>query len=466
MVMTDCAGTIVLVNTETERMFGYHRDELIGQPTEVLLPQRLRDRHLRHRARFADHPQARPVEARRGLFGLRRDGREFPVEIGLNPIHTREGLFVLSVIVDISDRKRMDQLKDEFVSTVSHELRTPLTSIAASLDLLVGGAAGKLPEAALRLLTIAQTNSQRLVRLSNDILDIEKIESGQIVFNFRPVDALVLVEQAIEANRGYADRFGVRVRLDSTSTPAEVQVDADRLSQVVTNLLSNAIKFSPRGGEVTIAVDRHADVVRISVRDHGHGIPAEFKPHIFEKFAQADATDARLKGGTGLGLSIVKQLVGRLGGEVGFADAEGGGTVFYVELPCRVRVSGRPRILHVDDDRDVLDRVAHTLDSIADVVSVDSIDEARCALATAQFDLAVVDVDLGGVSGLDLLPELRDSKGAPIPVIIFSACAIELEADLPVEASLSKSRASLDNLVVAVRDRLLARSLPIREEVT
>ena len=200
-------------------------------------------------------------------------------------------------LVDISERKRTERLKDEFVSTVSHELRTPLTSITGSLGLLMGNAAGKLPEPAARLLAIAHANSQRLGRLINDILDMEKIESGQVIFNLKRLDVQSLVEQTIEANRGFAQGFGVRLRLDDALAAAgTVHADPDRLAQVVTNLLSNAIKFSPAGEEVVVAVAKRSKTIRISVRDHGHGIPAEFKPRIFEKFAQADATDARQKG--------------------------------------------------------------------------------------------------------------------------------------------------------------------------
>jgi PAS domain S-box-containing protein len=314
MVMTDSAGLIVLVNTATERLFGYRRDELVGRRMEMLVPERLRGEYLKHRALFALRPETQHFGEAHDLAGLHREGTEFPVEIRLNPIQTSDDLFVLSSIVDISERKRMDRLKDEFVSTVSHELRTPLTSIAGSLGLLLGGATGKLPEAAVRLLGIAQTNSKRLVRLINDILDIEKIESGQVVFNFKRIDARALAEQAIEANRAYADGFGVRIRLDPASQAGEVAADPDRLAQVMTNLLSNAVKFSPRGGEVEVAVKERGDRVRISVRDHGGGIPVEFKPRIFQKFAQADAGDARQKGGTGLGLSIVREIVTRLPG--------------------------------------------------------------------------------------------------------------------------------------------------------
>jgi len=233
------------------------------------------------------------------------------------------------------ERKRLERLKDEFVSTVSHELRTPLTSIAGSLGLLMGNAAGGLSKSAERLLEIAHTNSVRLVRLVNDILDVEKLESGHVVFDLRKIQVRPLVEQTVEAIRGYAEGHRVKVRLEAAVAMDDIRADTDRLSQVLTNLMSNAIKFSPPDGEVVIAIEKETeiDAVRITVRDHGPGIPVDFKSRIFERFAQADATNARRKGGTGLGLSIAKQIIDRLGGEIGFADAPGGGTVFHVELP-------------------------------------------------------------------------------------------------------------------------------------
>jgi signal transduction histidine kinase len=197
----------------------------------------------------------------------------------------------------------------------------------------MGKAAGILPEPARRLLEIAHNNSQRLVRLINDILDIEKLESGRVVFNLKRVEARSLVEKTVESMRGFADGHAVRIRIADSSSAADVRADTDRFAQVVTNLLSNAIKFSPPGNEVVIAIEKDANLVRISVRDHGSGIPSDFKSHIFERFAQAEATNARRKGGTGLGLSIVKQIVERLGGDVSFTDAAGGGTIFQVELP-------------------------------------------------------------------------------------------------------------------------------------
>ena len=239
----------------------------------------------------------------------------------------------LVAIRDITERRRIERLHDEFVSTVSHELRTPLTSIVGSLGLLVGKAAGSLPESASRLLTIALKNSQRLTRLINDILDISKMESGEVVFQLKCVDVRAITEQAIEATRGFAESYDVEIRFDAASASGSVRADPDRLVQVLANLLSNAIKYSPSGREVVVAVRDMGDAVRITVRDWGPGIPDDFKPHIFEKFAQADASNARQRGGSGLGLSIVRHIAARLGGRVGFYDAPGGGTVFHVDLP-------------------------------------------------------------------------------------------------------------------------------------
>ena len=443
MVMTDDAGVIVLVNTETERLFGYQRDELIGRNMEMLVPERLRSGYLQRRAALAHNP--RPVRFGEGwnLFGRRRDGSEFPAEIGLNPIRAREGLFVLAVVIDISERKRMDRLKDEFVSTVSHELRTPLTSIAGSLGLLVGGAAGELPEAALRLIRIAQNNSQRLVRLINDILDIEKIESGQTVFKFRRIDARGLVEQVIDANRGFADSFGVRVRFDS-GPAGEIYVDADRLAQVLTNLLSNAIKFSPPDTEAVVGIEDRDGTLRITFRDRGPGIPDEFRPRIFEKFAQADATSERKKGGTGLGLSIARQIVLRLGGTIGFEDAPGGGTIFFVELPNWAQIAERAtdsggsaraaRILLCEDDPDVALALRESLRSMG--FSIDFAHTPADAITRAQattYALIVVDLDIPD-GGTQLIRRLRE-RPQIYKTPIIALCADEASAKTSGEVS-------------------------------
>lgn len=234
---------------------------------------------------------------------------------------------------ELTESKRQEQMKNEFIATVSHELRTPLTAIMGSVGFLAGGAGGVLPAPVMRLLTIAHGNCRRLVRIVNDILDIERIESGKMAYDQKPTEVRALVEQTIEANQGVADGYGVTVRLDEAAAQGVVLADPDRLIQVITNLLSNAIKFSPRDTEVVVTIESGGNAVRMSVRDHGPGIPSEYRDRIFDKFVQVDATDRREKGGTGLGLSIAKQIVTRLGGEIGFEAAPGGGTIFSVVLP-------------------------------------------------------------------------------------------------------------------------------------
>jgi PAS domain S-box-containing protein len=334
MVVVNGDGAIVMINGEVERLFGYAREELLGRPVEILLPDKLRGAHVSQRGGFMMRPEARNFGTGRDFLGRRKDGSEFPIEVGLNPMRFAAGVMVLCTIVDTSERKRLERLQDEFVTTVSHELRTPMTSIAGSLGLMIGGAAGALSPSAAHLIEIAHANCQRLVRLVNDILDIKKLESGQMDFHFQRCGARALVEQAIEANRGFADDYGARIRLDAATEDFDVQVDPDRFVQAITNLLSNALKVSPPREEVVVTIEASGDKVHIAVRDRGAGVPADFKPRIFEKFAQASHANGSHPNGTGLGLSIVRQIVVHMQGQVGFDDVPGGGTVFYVDLPA------------------------------------------------------------------------------------------------------------------------------------
>jgi signal transduction histidine kinase len=237
------------------------------------------------------------------------------------------------VIRDVDERKRVERMKDDFISVVSHELRTPLTSIRGSLSLITGGVAGKLPDQARTLVEIAAKNSDRLVRLVNDILDLEKMESGTMILRPSPVEVTPLLEQAVEINRAYCDLYGVGLQIVEEAEDARVWADADRLQQVLANLLSNAAKNSPRGGTVEIGACRVDGLLRVRVTDHGSGIPPEFQPHVFEKFAQADVSPARQSGGTGLGLSISKAIVEQHGGRLWFETSPETGTTFLFDLP-------------------------------------------------------------------------------------------------------------------------------------
>jgi PAS domain S-box-containing protein len=332
-------GAIKLVNGEIERLFGYDRDELLGNPVEMLLPERLRTGHAGACHAFNAQPHLHPIGTARDVDGRRKDGSEFPIEIGLNPIDAAGETMVVAAIVDIGERKHRERMQDMMVATVSHELRTPMTSIAASLGLLRAGNADSLPQPAAHLLAIAQDNCQRLVRMVSDILDSKKLGAGQMAFHLAPYDARALLQQAIEANGGLAAACGVDIRLEAVPAPIEIEVDADRFIQVITNLLSNAFKFSKPGDEVVVALEARGDGVRIAVRDHGPGIPAEFKPLVFEAFTQAESPTGRRPGGSGLGLSIARELVAHMHGRIGFADAPGGGTVFHVDLPSAGRAA-------------------------------------------------------------------------------------------------------------------------------
>jgi PAS domain S-box-containing protein len=247
---------------------------------------------------------------------------------------TGQVIGIVGMSRDITVRQEIDRLKSEFITTVSHELRTPLTSIRGSLGLLAGGAAGEISHAAMKMVDIAYKNSERLTRLVNDILDIERIEGGKLAFHMTSLDLTQLVQQVLEANSGYGEQFGVTFALTAKVAGARVQGDADRLTQVLTNLLSNAAKFSPVGGTVEVAVTRQDRQLCVSVSDHGPGVPAAFRARIFGKFAQADGSTSRQNGGAGLGLSIAKAIIERHGGRIDYISEPGQGATFFVDLPA------------------------------------------------------------------------------------------------------------------------------------
>ncbi len=234
---------------------------------------------------------------------------------------------------DITESKKIERMKSEFVSMVSHELRTPLTSIRGSLALLERGVGGALTADAKELINVAYKNSERLSLLINDILDIEKIESDKIRFNMQRHTLRSLLEQAVTANRGYAQTYDVELALLEPIGDADVLVDSDRFEQVLANLISNAVKFSAPRDTVEVAALLKSDAVRIEVRDRGPGISEEFRERIFQRFSQADTSDTRAKGGSGLGLSITKSIVEKMQGQIGFESRDGRGTVFFFELP-------------------------------------------------------------------------------------------------------------------------------------
>ncbi len=333
IVNVSVAGKVWAFNPAAEKLFGYRIDEVIGQDVGCLMPPDGRDRlerFIRYQVTASDANAGGNLSE---AVCRRKDGTEFPVELEINRFEYAGKMAFSGVLRDITERKTMERLKNEFISTVSHELRRPLTSISGALQLMDAGVVGDIPAAAKRMVSIAHDNSQRLIRLVNDILDIEKMEAGLMPFELAPHQTAALVERAIAGAAAFAGGQGVRLRLDAPAGEASVLVDADRFIQLVTNLLSNAVKFSPEGGIVTVTVARAATGIRISVADCGPGIPEAFQARLFEKFAQADNTDSRRRAGTGLGLAIVKNIVERMNGAISFDTTPDKGTVFHVDLP-------------------------------------------------------------------------------------------------------------------------------------
>lgn len=266
----------------------------------------------------------------------RKNGVEVPVEIFLQYVKPQNAdpLFV-AIVRDITERRKVDRLKSEFISTVSHELRTPLTAIRGSLGMLTGGVVGALSEPAAELVEIAARNSERLSALVNDILDLKKLEVGKLELHLERCSIVDLVRQSLKENNGYAEQFGVSLTLDSPTEDVFVNADRMRIAQVMANLLSYAAKFSSAGGCVTVRISKTADDkrVRIEVHDHGKGISDSYKPHVFDKFTQDDTSDKRSSYGSGLGLNISEGIVERHQGSIDFTSQQGQGSCFYVELP-------------------------------------------------------------------------------------------------------------------------------------
>jgi signal transduction histidine kinase len=264
------------------------------------------------------------------------NGARFPVNMTVTPFRDINGDITgyLFVLEDITKRKEVERMKSEFISVVSHELRTPLTSIRGSLGLVAGAMAKDLTEKTSQLLGIANKNSERLMQLINDILDIDKIAAGEMQFNIGCRLLAPLVQQAVDVNRAYAEKFNITVEVVPIAPDIALEVDDVRFIQVFSNLLSNAIKFSPEGGKVKVFVELESGLAYINVQDNGPGIPDSFRSRIFERFSQADSSATRAKGGSGLGLHIAKIMVEQMKGDIGFDTAPGKGTTFWIEFPA------------------------------------------------------------------------------------------------------------------------------------
>ena len=317
------------VNRAAARRLGYTTRELIGKFVVDINAEDFRPEETARRLERIREEGSQTFET----VHVRKDGSKLPVEISSRFVSYGNREVLESIVRDITERKEIERLKNEFISTVSHELRTPLTSIIGSLGLMRGNALGENSRQVRQLIEVAHGNSERLVRLINDILDMEKIESGSMEFEMRPVDLNALVEQAIADNEGYADRFGVALVKERHMPDASITGDWHRLLQVMANLISNASKFSPAGSRVDVELTPNGKTVRVAVKDNGPGVPVDFRDTIFDKFTQSDMSDSRERGGTGLGLSISRAIVEVHGGRIGFRNNAEGGATFYFDLP-------------------------------------------------------------------------------------------------------------------------------------
>ncbi|MEH1941837.1 MAG: response regulator [Nostoc sp.] len=323
--------SITLFNQGAEKIFGYSAQEVISQGLDLLLPQRFFQVHRQHVVDFGQSPNiARRMGERREIYGRRKDGTEFPAEASISKIDMGEEIFYTVILRDVTERKQIERMKDEFVSVVSHELRTPLTSIHGSLGMLASGLLPTDSEQGKRLLQIAADSTERLVRLINDILDIERIESGQAKMEPEICDIVDLIAQAVNVMQPLADKAGVMLSISALS--AQVLADCDRIVQTLTNLLSNAIKFSSARSTVWLGAQQQGNEVVLTVKDTGRGIPADKLESIFERFQQVDSSDSRNHDGTGLGLAICKSIMQQHSGRIWAESTLGKGSTFYITL--------------------------------------------------------------------------------------------------------------------------------------
>lgn len=335
MVIVDQNGKIMLVNAQVERRFGYEREELIGQPVEILVPERFSGMHAAFRSGYVAGPRTRPMGLAGDLFARRKNGTEFPVEISLAPLETEEGLLVSAAVRDISERRRMqeeaDRVKDEFFATVSHELRTPLTSMLGYSELMAD--LEQLSPQGQRFLSVITRSAERELRLVDDLLTLVAIEESGLAIRTEPIDLEPIVRDAVEAVRPRAEEVDIDLSLEIPGFAVQMEGDRDRVGQAIDNLLSNALKFTPAGGSVRVRLRAGSTDAEIEVADSGMGI-GEIDPNrIFERLYRSGTAIAQQVPGAGLGLTIALAIVEAHHGTIGVVKTDTHGTTFRMSFP-------------------------------------------------------------------------------------------------------------------------------------
>jgi protein-histidine pros-kinase len=349
VVIVDASGLIILANVRVEEMFGYARSELLGRPVEILIPERFATNHVSFRESYvASTPRPRPLSLAGGMFGKRRDGTEFPVEISLAPLDTDEGALVMAHVRDVTEtiamtaamreaeeRRRVQEettrSKDVFFATVSHELRTPLTSMMGFAELLADS--GELSPENEHFLSVILRNGRREIRLVDDLLTLVSISEGRMSINLEEIDLVTAVRHVVESARPQADAAQLAVHLQLPDAALPVACDVHRISQAIDNLVSNAIKFTPAGGEVTVRLEIVGSSARVDVTDTGVGIGDTEPDRLFERLYRSPTAVAHEIPGAGLGLSIAAAILEAHGGRIRVVRSDDTGSTFRVELP-------------------------------------------------------------------------------------------------------------------------------------
>jgi PAS domain S-box-containing protein len=440
IISIDRNQTITLFNQGAERIFGYRADEVIGQPLDLLIPSRYIENHHDYIISFGQSDNTRRrMGDRREIYGCRKEGSEFPAEASISKLTMGDEIVYTVYLQDVSRRKQVEKMKDEFVSVVSHELRTPLTSIYGSLGMLSCGLIKPESDQGKRLLEIATESTERLVRLINDILDIERIESGKVKMEKQICYLTDLISEAVNIIQPLADKADVTLSVNNLSI--NLFVDPDRIIQSLTNLLSNAIKFSKPGDTVWLSVeeDNNKDnninhKILFTIKDTGRGIPADKLDTVFERFQQVDSSDSRNHDGTGLGLAICKSIIQQHGGEIWVESILGEGSTFYFTLPLNLPLYQKdnppdnfyipysPLIMICDDESQTRGELKALLEQKNYRVITAASGEEAITLALSEHPNAILlDLAMPGLDGWQVMAVLKEHPEThKIPIIICS----------------------------------------------